>query len=307
MDQAPFSFEDMLSADPDLCARAERLERVLKPLDAWAVPSASPVLVERIMNRIAATQRRPIRPSVPVGADASEYGGRRPFLTLNELVAVAACITLLVGIAAPSVSNVRERARQVQCRDQLSSMFGAMQRYALANQGALPNLGVRPGEFWLATPEANGRVRPNSSHLVLLLRFGYLPDSRLLKCPSDQRRPSWVAVDWQSADRFPSPPSYNAQNVAGPTPPLNGTTKVALMADSNPLFMDGKFHEGIDPRAANSRTHHGKGQNVLLTDGSATWCSEPTIERDNIWQASDLLRYRGNEAQTSATDSFLVP
>ncbi|HEY3245553.1 MAG TPA: hypothetical protein VGM03_19595, partial [Phycisphaerae bacterium] len=222
-------------------------------------------------------------------------------------IAVAACITLLVGIAAPSVSGIRERARQEACRSNLASVYGGLQRYASANDGALPSVGVKPGEFWLNSPDANGHVQANSRHQFLLITLHYLTNPNVLQCPSDRRAQPWVNVDWRKLEGFPTAPSYDSQNMAGPTLPLTSDGKVALMADSNPLFMDGKFHEGIDPRAANSRTHHGKGQNVLQSDGAAGWSCEPNIGRDNIWQSGDLIRYRGNEVQTSPTDSFLVP
>jgi hypothetical protein len=103
--------------------------------------------------------------------------------------------------------------------------------------------------------------------------------------------------------------SYDSLNLAAARPNLRPNRSVAYLADANPLFVGGKFHRDVDPYTTNSPSHRGKGQAVLLLDGSVNKMTSPIFgnSRDNLWLAGDILNYTGTETPADDQDSFLVP
>ena len=80
------------------------------------------------------------------------------------------------------------------------------------------------------------------------------------------------------------------------------------MSDPNPLFIGGRFQETVDPTHANSPAHGGRGQTVLLIDGSTRKLTSPIYgaDRDNLWLVGDIRRYTGTETPTDAHAPFLI-
>lgn len=84
---------------------------------------------------------------------------------------------------------------------------------------------------------------------------------------------------------------------------------VAYLSDANPLFVNAKFNDAVDPYYTNSPAHRGRGQNVLTLDGSATWMPKPVYGRnhDNLWLIGNIRYYEGTEALDRDDDVQLVP
>jgi hypothetical protein len=281
--------DERLKHDPELTTRLDRLRGILQPLDTWAAPPAPSNLVSNILDRIEESRFPRLVASSTLPPGERRGGRRRPVISLPELVALAACLTLFVGIFVPSVSQSRFRARKALCQNNLASLFGGMQSYAADHGGALPNVGVTRGADWL-------RNAPNRQNLMVLVRFHYVADPRTLICPS---RSDHVPAPTTSDGRMPTLArrncSYDFQNMAGPTAGLRAGLCIPIAADSNPLFEGGSFHAVVDPRTANSVAHRGMGQNVLCTDGHI------------IWTVNGIKHYTGTEVQSASTDAFLVP
>ncbi|GMU36901.1 MAG: hypothetical protein KJ057_04195 [Phycisphaerae bacterium] len=108
---------------------------------------------------------------------------------------------------------------------------------------------------------------------------------------------------------FPDACSYDGLNMLGVTPRLVDAPDQVYLGDPNPLFLGGMFRPSINPNATNSPLHDGgRGQNVLLLDGSVGWLTSPFRNRtDNVWLAGEIQDYRGTEAQSDPHDAFLVP
>lgn len=108
---------------------------------------------------------------------------------------------------------------------------------------------------------------------------------------------------------FPDACSYDGLNMLGATPRLVDAPDQVYLGDPNPLFLGGVFRPSINPNATNSPLHDGgRGQNVLLLDGSVGWLTSPFRNRtDNVWLAGEIQDYRGTEAQSDPHDAFLVP
>ena len=67
---------------------------------------------------------------------------RRGF-SLVELLVVIGIIAVLIALLFPALRAARESARTVQCLSQLRQIGYAIQQYAIANRGMIPNYSGR--------------------------------------------------------------------------------------------------------------------------------------------------------------------
>lgn len=68
-----------------------------------------------------------------------ELMNRKKAFTLIELLVVIAIIALLLSIMVPSLSMVKEKAKNLRCSTNLKTLFTAWTLYAMANDGKLCN------------------------------------------------------------------------------------------------------------------------------------------------------------------------
>lgn len=103
---------------------------------------------------------------------------KRTGLTLTELVIVCAIIAVLAGIVWVALGYVREKARQVQCMNNLKQLYLAVMMYrqdwgAIADE---PAEGILPHQLGLPVdPSIEVPLAP------------YLKDLRVFECPNDFR------------------------------------------------------------------------------------------------------------------------
>ena len=309
--------ERELLRDAKLRRQGDRLRAILEPLDQWVVTPTPPNLHNRVLDFVGRRSETskpsgvlPIDPHVAVG------GGRR--FSMRDIVAVAACIGLLFGVAFPGLSGLRSRSQRQLCASNLSSIYRGVGMYQQAFAGALPFAGSTPGTSWLPNGSADAPFASNSRHVYLLVRLNFGPKPQEFICPSDKRAEPMMVANYADHDDFGGARqiSYDSLNLACATP-LNGGTmhlrpspSVPYLSDANPLFVDGRFDDTVDPYATNSATHgKGTGQTVLALDGSASWTTTPNYGRqhDNLWIAGNVRRYTGTEARQNRDDAFLVP
>ncbi len=299
--------ENALRSDEALRAKSEQLGLVLQPLDHWT--AAPPVnLADRVLSYVAkecaaATMVRPTSPANP--------RGRAPFVSLRDLVAVAACLALMVGVLVPGLSSLRDHSQRARCASNLGSIFRGTATYQAAFGGSLPFAGGPRQTAWL--PEGADR-RPyasNSRHVYLTVKGRFGPRVADFVCPGCVTHEPMRNEDVDRYDDFAraSDVSYSFANLSGATPNLHPRRSVAYAADHNPLFVDGHFDASVNADTANSPAHRGKGQKVLALDGSVEWLTSPTFgeDQDNLWLTGNLRTYKGIETPVDENDVHLVP
>lgn len=310
-----------LSEDADLASRSHVLGEVLGRLDACEVSDPSYDLSAMVMARIdeqaAILPFRQAASAVPPGS--AQDLSASPVLSLRELIAIAACITLFVGIFVPGYFKAQSIAMRNRCLDNVRQIWAGTSQFAEANAGFLPHTGYVEGGSWLPTRVPNVRRFSNTAYVYRLVKDGYVRDTRIFVCPASPHGRPMLADNYREFNDFAEPVnttySYLFMNVPKPlrvSDLKTGRGQLVLVADSNPLF-DGRSAAQVNPydeTGDNSVAHEGaSGQNAAYITGQADWFSQPTIgvDGDNIYRAGKLVRYQGTERPVCPTDTLLVP
>lgn len=313
--------EAALSASPELSAKSEAVLRILKPLESFDAPTIPANLTDRVLDHIAQSQTYSFEraaSSLPPATEAEISSS--PFVSIRELVAIAACITIFVGVCVPAYYRVRNVAERTACLNNLQEIGVGLAQYANDFAGQLPVASRVARASWLPVKTPGVQVVSNRQHPFLLLKLDYIQNPKTFICPSrpddvpmiplrgnDGDRGRYVGFDdFAQATNI----SYAYQNMNGPaSPSAERSPAMAVLGDTNPLFEGGRIHT-LAPYEANSRTHGERaGQNVGKLDGSAAWQTTPTcgVRNDHIFTAGNITRYTGTEVPQSNTDSFLIP
>jgi len=311
--------------------QAEKIASLLNLLsDDPAEADTSTDLVQRTLERCREARQRE-RFSQQVAMFAAGPAPRRPWL--RQLSVAAGIVLVALSLLLPALSHNEQVASRIACASNLSLAGSAFQRYAADNRDQLPRAPMQEGDTWWNVGQAqpNGVVRSNSAHLYILVRQGYIKADDLT-CPTNPHandvKMTTAHHDWTSPEQV----SFSFHNVSsGRIVKLAGSPNLALLADKNPLFIVRAGKVTFDHQAdvsTPSRAHNNAGQNVLKANGVVVWTTRPTIRKslfsdddqsslsalpgresmtDNIWVASGVDQYDGDESPASVHDSFLVP
>lgn len=305
-------------------ARLRRVSALLNLLDAATpAPGSAPgsvpddALVARTMTAIEqARQRERFASQVQMLSTSDGSIGA----SWRQVLSAAAVFVIGLSLLLPFMDRSRAESQRIACAANLMDAGQAFGAYAADFGGVMPRGRVEPGSAWWhvgQTPKSDDApVRSNAAHLYILISRGYLQPEQLA-CPENPhalRSEHREGIrDWASAEAV----SYSYQNQYTDQPfQLLATPNLAVLADKNPLFVIRVGRVAFDqdaPRAAPSKVHDNRGQNVLKADGTVAWTLRPMIRRagqrgvDNIWVAQGVDRYTGNERPSSPDDSFLVP
>ncbi len=317
-----------LKQDPELRAASDCLRRAMQPLDHLSRVPAPTHLADNVMAHIrregrgvdtlpfpAATVERGVGGN---GSDArispfdSHNSSPRRLVPMRELVAVAACIALLVGVFVPGISSLRTGSQRALCMDNLGSIFRGTTTYQTSFGGSLPFAGRVPGASWLPAQLPGTPYASNSRHVYLLVKLDYGPSADDFFCPCDQGTRPPTAPEVRGCNDFTRTCSggYASLNLSGLAPTFRPNRAIPYIADANPLFVNAKFDPTVDASRANSRSHGGKGQNLLTLDGTVQWTTTPQFKNgartDNLWLIRNVRKYTGMESPTSNEDVQLV-
>jgi hypothetical protein len=269
---------------PEDAARGERIVDLLGLLRDYPVEDGDESLVHATLAGIdrheaEAASRRSL------GAKADRRGSGLRALRVPDLVSVAAILLIAASIVIPVSAQLRHRAIDQRCSDNLRQMGYAFARYASDYDGAMPLARAGLHESW--------DTLANVVNLEPLLRGDYC-ESGHLHCPGvhDESHDSSYSYQWQR-------PGASATWGAGPA-------RVLVLGDRNPLI--DAYRRGEIMRATSiSPNHGGRGQNVLSNDGSSLWLEQPIIgARDNIWLPAGADALERGAQPADGLDVFLV-
>ncbi len=287
--------------------RAKR-HRELSNLVASGGSIASADLTERTFARIADETSDDV---IPIGR------GRRR-IRLGDLVSIAALILIGASLILPIMGALREQRIQNVCQSNMLATALGLSGYATDNQDSLPMItaGFGSKPWWSVGDPENS----NSAHLYHLARSEYV---RLqdLACAGNLRAPTRIpdaqTRDWRQLDEV----SYAYRIMGGPSHQAwQLGSRIVVIADRSPVVLRSARGFAIIP-SENSPNHDGRGQQVLLSDGSSLWLDTPEAPGgDNIWlprQIENVIRLiqgeravdglSGHEAPASGEDSFVGP
>ncbi len=303
-DSKKASFEATIKTDTELARKVDAARRTLAPLDTWSAPLPPTTLVDNIL--IQATTTTPLEyvaASTSMSPTDSQSAGKPSRFRLGELIAIAACIALMVSLYFPGVQTIKRNNLKNVCEMHLSGFGEGMSAYTVVNDGNLPYVGPSQNQNWLRDP--------NRRHLLPAIRHRFVLPKHLIHADADGTIDEEATMkNIEAFLRRTDLPFWAVPNANGPVPKINIRINIPLAADANPLFQEGKFRRGANGTLTpNSHTHDGEGQNILFNDGSTRFIKTPILDKndDNIWTANNIEEYQGTEAQQSATDAFLTP
>ena len=231
----------------------------------------------------------------------------RPTFSMRELAAAAVAAAVLVAVFLPSMYQAHRQAAAVSCASQQGQLGAGISLYTEANGGFLPSASAPQGR-WLPADGQGGPFK--------LVSAGYVPPVTF-QCPAvTGGSPAGFALQAGMND-FPTGKfiNYSYQHTLGgdgiclSNPILaNVAQDMAILADETPMFVDGRFRPD-HLNATDSPNHGGTGQNVLYLDMHSQWADSPTVGvgGDHIYLVKGINNYRGDEAPSEPTDSFLLP
>lgn len=289
--------------------RARRLERALASLGGTpvGVGMTGELLVDATLSRVDAEIRR--REALLRAAALEGREAARGRFTLSDLVTVAAMLAFAFGVLWPMAASWRESARQVACADNLGTTASAFDMYARDHQGQMPvaTAGFGGGPWWRVGDPGHS----HSANLFRLAKSGYASLAEL-SCSGNSsalvRGNARAMDDWRSIDEV----SFSYQLPSRPVMIWSTPSRVVVLADKSPVIERAVRGERFDPEAR-SLNHRGRGQNVLMSDGSVIFLTRPVLENgDNIWLPEFLedrpaARLTGMERPARETDAFVAP
>lgn len=300
-----------------------RLKQTLQPLGGLKVPSCPDELVEgtifRAMNLGADSQRR-LQQLIEHEERLRAGRGRGFWRNLVEVAAVAAIIMLFAGVSVPSLRSARQRAWQNCCQAQMSRIARGFSEYASEHDGALPTVAAFNGEPWWKVGYQGAENHSNTRPLWLLVKGDYVNATDFV-CPG-RRQGRAIQFDQRQVKQLADFPSrkyvtYSFRIVCKSLKKDGAGGPRVLMADLSPVFeqLPENYSNGLcrqlcdELMKLNSSNHQGRGQNVLLSDGSVTFARQRGVglAADDIFTLRDKQIYYGSEVPSCETDTFLAP
>lgn len=228
----------------------------------------------------------------------------------SDLISIAAMILVAASVGWPMLFGVKHETMESACASNLGRSAQAFTMYAGDHDGALPQAQASflGGSWW----NVGTREQSHSANLYTLVSRGYatLGD---LACPGNKSaavsRTDHNATDWRSADEV----SYSYQLFGPGRPQWNRGAAFVVLSDKSPIIARAKRGEAFDADQS-SPNHGGRGQHVLVSDGSVrflttSWFGEgPSGAQDNLWLPAETPRsLSGREMPANDRDAFVGP
>lgn len=318
---------DLVAANPEAAVLYARLEETLTQLDSIKYGPCPENLVELTVARLklaassGQTQlHKLLKLEQQKDLTAQQRRGREPVSVpwsfrenLIKTGALAAGILIVVGIAFPTLSGMRQNARRITCNDRLRNVGAGFIRYAGDNDGRIPYVATTAGARW-----SRGDKGSNTRHTYLLGKQRYVKPQNFV-CPGNRTAVAMdipidqlvLHNDFPLTNNF----SFSSRIMCDKSSKRLNRPRYILMSDLNPVFENSRppaslvVDEELIRRLSNrlSSNHRGKGQNILRSDGSVEYITVRFIQGDDIFTIKGIRRYERREIPCDEKDTFLAP
>lgn len=325
---------DMIASDPRAAALYASLEGSLKSLDSIKYEPCPDNLAELTVARlrlVASSEQARLESLLAEEQRRTEHSNlsgvttKRSFWhNIAEFAAVAAVFLVFVGVYFPVTNSMRQISWRNKCNDNMGSVSAGLGGYAGDHNGSLPAVDMNLGSPWWKVGNQGKENQSNTRHIWLLVKGGYVNLDSFI-CPGRKDTPV-QQLDASKATRLSDFPnrkamSYSSKFIANDTAKKNIGSKTVLLSDLNPVF-ENKFSDSaiwgksdnftrvlIDKQLLEmmSSNHLGKGQNVLLSDGSSDFQKSRVMFGDDIFTVKGKSVYSGCEVPSDNQDIFLAP
>lgn len=313
LSESPERVGRLISSSSEAAEICDRIARVLTPLDSLA--SVCPdALVRRTLDRLHAAAKSEV--AAPAGPKIIRLGWPAKLSSMAGVVTVAACILIIVGVAIPSFSFIRNRYYRQACLSQLDGLYKSIDLYSSDHDGLVPAVARSAGTTWAGVGRQGPGNYSNTRNLFLLAKLNYAKLEDFVCCgPQTGRVRTLTPAQLAAYDDFPArrDVTYSYRLMPNPRTKLSTLASQPLMADMNPHFEKVSPQMDVCPSekslCLNSRNHKRQGQNVLWGDGHAQFTSRRTVGGggDDIYTIADTSTYRGLEWPTDPGDTFIAP
>ncbi len=196
--------------------------------------------------------------------------------TLIELLVVIAIIAILAAMLLPTLSQAREKARQVSCISKLKQLAMAYNFYADDYDDYFPNTGWL-GDFGFAAA-SDGWARVISPL--------YLKTPGVFTCPSGTKAPASYLVTPSLGYAVNNWLFYWAATYWVRRSQLYKTSETALLMDGQNGLIDPPSLGSPSYFSPVGSARHNNGLNVAFVDGHVSWCrlqNIPYDQNDVFW------------------------
>jgi hypothetical protein len=320
--------ERLLASSPEAAELRGLLTSALSPLDSLESEPCPDDLAERTVRRLREQAQADFGRGRLVELLAAEQSGvptiRVPFFrNWSEVAAVAAVIVLFVGVFFPASGFMRSKYHQVRCGSQLGAIANGLFSYVSDHDGLLPAVAMTPGAPWWTIGYPGEENYSNTRRGWLLVRLLYVEPGRFV-CPARRvaHKPDFATLVIEDHNDFPSRAFIHFSIRIGclDSDERRLEQRQVLMADLNPLSerlpTDHSASLSIELceelMTSNSRNHNGRGQNLLLSDGSVEYIKvrRASISSDDIYTLQAMScgsMVYGVEFPSCEKDTFLAP
>lgn len=285
-----FEVDALEALSPSDKQRVQKLTAMFQLLEDYPVEDADDALLDATMariNRYEQSREDRMKLDPQIAAVESNKNVRKRFLRvpLPDFITVAAVFLIAAGLGWPVLTSVRQRSLDAECSNNMRMTGIGFQQYAADYNNTMPTTAQAGfSNVWSSLVH-------NVVNLQPLVDGGYCQLGHL-NCPGHKG---------DVGESF----SYQWQSAGQPMQWQTARTQVVL-GDRNPLIDAVRRGSQAEPLTL-SLNHGGRGQNVLWTDGSTVWLSEPIVGRDdNIWLPEGAQQLIEGITTRTASDAFLA-